>query len=143
MNTIRDMDKFVQMKAAMAMEKAAANQGEASAGMGMGMGLMLPGMFANAFNRSNRDQGGAEGTVTCPDCSRRIPGDARFCPICGHQQVVLGQCGNCGKNLSPNAKFCSRCGEPVEHKVKAPVCSHCQAENIPHAMYCNQCGERL
>lgn len=144
MSTIRDMDKFVQMKAAMAMEKAAATQGEAAAGVGMGMGLMLPGMFASAFNRTTQEgQGGAQRAMTCPDCSHRIAADARFCPVCGHQQVVLGQCENCGKNLPANAKFCSRCGEPVERKIQVPVCSHCQAENLPHAMYCNQCGERL
>ena len=38
MNVIKDMSKFVQMKAAMAMEKAAENQGEAGAGARTGDG---------------------------------------------------------------------------------------------------------
>src|SRR5690606_21021880 len=42
MGLIQDMGKFLQLKAAMAIEKAAVAQGEAGAGLGMGMGLMLP-----------------------------------------------------------------------------------------------------
>jgi len=143
LNTIRDMDKFVQMKAAMAMEKAAATQGEAGAGVGMGLGLMLPGMFGTVFNRQPTERDGAPNGVICPDCSQKIPADARFCPACGHQQLVLSQCDNCGKNLSPNAKFCSRCGEPAGHRSAAIICKTCQTENLPHAMFCNHCGERL
>lgn len=143
MNTIKDMDKFVQMKAAMAMEKAAGSQGEAGAGVGMGMGLMLPGMFASAFNRPIGEKQQAAATVVCSDCSGNIPSDARFCPVCGHQQLVLAQCDNCGKNLSANAKYCSRCGLPAGQKAAAIVCKGCKTENIPHATFCNQCGERL
>ena len=46
MNVIKDMEKFVKLKAASAMEKAAENQSEAGAGMGMGIGMMMPAMFA-------------------------------------------------------------------------------------------------
>ncbi len=144
MNAIQDMDKFVQMKAAMAMEKAAENQGEAGAGVGMGMGLMLPGMFAHTVSQSSHGRSiPATETAVCPDCSRTIPVDARFCPDCGHQQVVLSQCGNCGKNLSPKARFCPQCGQSVVVKVQPVVCRHCKTENLPHSMFCNQCGERL
>lgn len=145
MNAIKDMDKFMQMKAAMAMEKAATTQGEAGAGMGMGMGFMLPAMFANAFQNHNgtREKPGAMPTTACPDCSREIPADARFCPACGHQQIVISQCGNCGKNLSPKAKFCPQCGLRVEQQATAVVCMKCNSENLPHSMFCNQCGERL
>jgi membrane protease subunit (stomatin/prohibitin family) len=143
MNAIRDMDKFIQMKAAMAIEKAAGSQGEAGAGAGMGMGLMLPGMFANAFNRGSGKGATSQATMVCPDCAHSIAADARFCPLCGHQQLVLSQCGNCGKNLSPQASFCSRCGEPAGKRAQATVCSNCKAENLPHSMFCNQCGERI
>ena len=143
MNTIGDMDKFIQMKAAMAMEKAASLQGEAGSGVGMGMGLMLPAMFQSTFSNPNAKGNNVGPTVTCPDCAHDIPADARFCPVCGHQQVVMCQCENCGKNLSPNAKFCSRCGEPTGSKVKMSICKNCKTENIPHATFCNQCGERL
>ncbi len=51
MEVFDDMNKLMQMKTAMAMEKIAdgsdsiAGNG-AQAGMGMGLGVMLPGMFA-------------------------------------------------------------------------------------------------
>lgn len=143
LHTIRDMDKFVQMKAAMAMEKAAASQGEAGAGVGMGMGLMLPAMFAGRFERSAPEKPADRPSTTCPDCAHEIAADARFCPVCGHQQVVLGQCDNCGKNLPPTARFCPRCGEPAGRRTAPATCGHCQAENLPHSVFCNQCGERL
>lgn len=41
LSVIQDMDKFVRMKAGMAMEKAAEAGGEAGVGLGMGMGMML------------------------------------------------------------------------------------------------------
>lgn len=143
LNTIRDMDKFVQMKAAMAMEKAAASQGEAGAGIGMGMGMMLPGMFSSVMHRPQGEVTQQAQTSSCPDCSRSIPADSRFCPACGHQQVVLSQCDNCGKNLSATAKFCSRCGQAVTKKSVPSACPECGTENLPHALFCNQCGERL
>jgi membrane protease subunit (stomatin/prohibitin family) len=146
MNVITDMDKFVRMKAAMAMEKAAENQGEAGAGLGMGMGMMMPAMF----NPMAPSGGGAQPqapppgqTISCPDCSNEIAGDSRFCPVCGHQLVVLSQCHECGKNLSPNARFCSRCGTATEDKVKAVFCGECGTENMAGATYCNHCGQRL
>ncbi|WP_163336824.1 SPFH domain-containing protein [Desulfopila sp. IMCC35008] len=146
MNAIKDMDKFMQMKAAMAMEKAASSQGESGAGMGMGMGLMLPGMFANAFQQNHNNRSGSTATsrtAECPDCSGQIPAEARFCPACGHQQVVISQCDNCGKNLSPNAKFCPQCGQKTGQQAGVSICGKCKAENLPQSMFCNQCGERL
>lgn len=146
MNAIQDIDKFIKLKAAMAMEKAAEGQSEAATGVGggfgMGMGLMLPGLFATTMQQGNSNQLKQVETV-CPDCSNTIPVNARFCPMCGHQQVVLSQCANCGKNLPPQAKFCSRCGEKVGQSGKSKFCSNCNTENLPGSMFCNQCGERL
>jgi membrane protease subunit (stomatin/prohibitin family) len=144
LGVIQDLDRLVQMKAAMAMEKAAESTGEAGSGMGMGMGLMMPAMFADMF----RSQAGSSGVVPtveskCPDCSHPIPSEAKFCPHCGHQQLVFDQCKNCGKNLPPNAKFCPRCGSAVDTKPEPKFCSHCGEENLPDSVFCNMCGERL
>jgi membrane protease subunit (stomatin/prohibitin family) len=143
MGVFDDMNKLMQMKAAMAMEKASQAEGGAGTGMGMGMGFMMPAMFSQYFDAAKpRDREAAE-TTSCPDCQNPIPTTAKFCPHCGHQQLVFTQCANCGKNLTPNAKFCSRCGHPAEEKPKPKFCSKCGNENLSDSMYCNQCGEKL
>jgi membrane protease subunit (stomatin/prohibitin family) len=144
LGAIKDLDGFVKMKAAMAMEKAAESTSEAGSGMGMGMGFMMPAMFADMFT----SKGGAPAAQTprepvCPDCGRPVSKDAKFCPYCGHQQVVFNQCTNCGKNLPPNAKFCPRCGTPSDKKPVPKICPACKSENLPGSVFCNQCGERL
>ena len=139
-----DMDQLIKMKAAMAMEKAAASGGGAESGMGLGMGLMLPAMFSRFFQEeAATSDTGAGFAQTCPDCGRRIPGEAKFCPHCGHQQIVFAQCGACGKNLPPNARFCPRCGGPAAAKAAPALCRACGTENLNDARFCNQCGERL
>ncbi|MBW1701684.1 MAG: SPFH domain-containing protein [Deltaproteobacteria bacterium] len=148
LGVIQDLDRLVKMKAAMAMEKAAESTGEAGSGIGMGMGLMMPAMFAEAFRpKEGGDTGGSPGPVpqeiNCPDCGHSIPRDSKFCPHCGHQQLVFDQCVNCGKNLPPNAKFCSKCGHPADEKPLSMICSNCKTENLPGASFCNQCGEKL
>ena len=148
MGVFEDMNKLMQMKSAMAMEKAAEAAGEGATGMGTSLGLMMPAMFANYF------QAGSKGTpsaaplpsdaeaATCQECRCAIPVAAKFCPMCGHQQLVFIQCGHCGKNLSPNANFCSRCGHPAEEKPRPVVCQACGAENVAGAKFCTQCGEK-
>ena len=146
MNVFKDMDKLMQMKAAMAMEKASDAQGGSGAGLGMGMGLMMPAMFAQYFTgnkKADRPDGGEKTDFSCHECQHPIPTDARFCPQCGHQQLVFNQCSNCGKNLKPHAQFCSRCGHPAKETPGPKICSNCKNENLSDSMYCNQCGEKL
>jgi len=143
MNVIHDMEKFVKMKAAMAMEKAATAQGEAGAGIGMGMGLMMPAMFSQNLGQSKVSTTPTAESSSCPDCRQNIPSDARFCPFCGHQQLILSRCSNCQKNLTPNAKFCSKCGHPADSKPAPVFCAECNTENVPGAKYCNQCGYQM
>ena len=139
------MNKLMQMKTAMAMEKLAespdgmAGNG-AGAGMGMGMGMMLPGIFASQM--AGGSTGAAPTQAACEECRRSIPVDASFCPWCGHQQVVFEKCTACGKNITTGAKFCPRCGEPTGGKAKTWFCTACGAENLIQALFCNQCGEK-
>lgn len=140
LNVFDDVNKLLKLKAAMAIEKAAESQGEAGAGMGMGMGIMMPAMFAEMWKGKTSI---ADGAPTCPDCEHPLMKDARFCPSCGHQQVIFDRCDGCSKNLPPNAKFCSRCGKPVSEKPQPKSCPHCGAENIPTSVFCNQCGEKI
>ncbi len=148
MGAFKDMDKLMKMKAAMAMEKASESEGGSDA-MGAGMGVMLPAMFAQYFTgagASNAKQSKPESVksaAACSECGNPIPVDAKFCPQCGHQQVVFEQCNHCGKNLTPNAKFCPRCGRSVEAELKARFCSKCGSENLPDSHFCVKCGEQV
>ncbi len=145
MGVFQDMNKLMQMKAAMAMEKASESEAGAGPGMGLGMGLMMPAMFSQYFSgkQSDPQQPAAAETTACPDCQSAIPQNAKFCPQCGHQQLVFSQCTQCGKNLTPNAKFCSRCGQPAEEKQTPKFCPQCGTENEPDSMFCNKCGEKI
>ena len=145
MGVFDDMNKLMQMKAAMAMEKASESEAGAGPGMGMGMGLMMPAMFSQYFTgqQSAPQQPAAAETTACPDCQSAIPHNAKFCPQCGHQQLVFSQCSQCGKNLTPSAKFCSRCGQPAEEKQTPKFCAQCGNENEPDSMFCNLCGEKI
>lgn len=139
-----DMNKLMQMKAAMAMEKASESEG-ASTGMGAGLGVMLPAMFARYFSTDGKQaqEDGAKEATGCHECGKSIPVDSKFCPYCGHQQLVFSQCRKCGKNLTPNANFCPRCGHAAEEKEKSNICKKCGGSNLSESIFCNMCGEKL
>ena len=142
MGVIQDMNKLLKMKAAMAMEKASESQG--SEGMGAGLGLMMPAIFADylkgaeAQSRQKTDKE----AFLCAECQHAIPRGAKFCPMCGHQQIVFKKCTHCGKNMTPNANFCPRCGHPTGGEPDPKFCANCGAKNLSESLYCNQCGEK-
>jgi len=146
MEVFQDMEKLMKMKAAMALEQAAEAGGQSDTGsaFGAGLGLMMPAMFAQYLNPAAQPQTTeAPRSTACAECKSPLAVDAKFCPQCGHQQVVFVQCTKCNKNLAPNARFCSRCGQAVETEATSRNCPHCKAENLGDAMFCNQCGEKL
>jgi membrane protease subunit (stomatin/prohibitin family) len=145
MGVFDDMNKLMQMKAAMAMENASESEGGAGMGMGAGMGLMLPAMFAQYFAgaRPQTAPGEDQPESKCPECHNSIPTRSKFCPDCGHQLLVFEECAHCSKNLTPTAKFCSRCGHPADEKPETQFCPNCGNENLDDAIFCNDCGEKL
>ncbi len=143
-----DMDKLIQMKAAMAMEKAASANNTAGGGMGMGMGMMMPAMFAQHLTNTSANTSGTASTTreemtACPECKHGVPIDAKFCSACGLQLLIFGMCTHCDEKLPPNAKFCPGCGRPAQEKPKPSVCQQCGTDNLPGASFCNQCGDKL
>jgi len=140
------MTEFVQLKAASALEKAAESGGPAEGALGMGLGLMAPG-FLTGIAGLGQAVGGtttaAPPSAACPECGLSAPADARFCPHCGHQILVLRRCAGCGKNLGPRARFCPACGSPADAAPHDKVCPGCGERNRPEALFCNACGERI
>ncbi len=143
MGVFKDMEKLMQMKAAMAMESAAQSEGGGGTGMGTSLGLMLPAMFAQYFSASKPAPEPPTARTSCPECKSEVPADSKFCPQCGHQLVVFDQCARCGKNLAPSAKFCPRCGLAAAAAPRKHLCKHCGAENLAESIFCNDCGEKL
>lgn len=144
MGVFKDMNKLMQMKSAMAMEEAATAEGSAGQGIGMGMGLMMPAMFAKNFSTVGQEaaKGGQSPQTDCPACEKPIPADSKFCPHCGHHQVVIHQCSSCGENLTADARFCPHCGHQVDEKPQPKICPKCGEQNLPDASFCNHCGEK-
>jgi membrane protease subunit (stomatin/prohibitin family) len=156
-----DMNRLLQMKAAMAMEKAAQSTGGAGDGVGLGMGLMMPAMFLPQLAAGAARPAGPTGTEpghgdpsgsggpqrpvgpVCPGCQHPVSADARYCAACGQQLLIFDVCAHCHEKLPPNARFCSACGRPAQEKPRPRACPKCQAENLPDSVYCNQCGEKI
>ncbi len=144
----QDFERLMQLKAAMAMEKAASAGEGSGSGMGTALGLMLPAMFSQFFAVGRPTPPGPgsappDAAATCPECQSPAAADAKFCPQCGHQLVVFDRCARCGKNLTPAARFCPRCGLEVGNGPQKKFCPHCGAENLADAVHCNDCGEKL
>jgi membrane protease subunit (stomatin/prohibitin family) len=124
MGAVGDMNRYMQFKAARAIEKAseadgggAAAAGTASAGMGLGLGagfgIMLPGMIKQAMTPPGQPPApGAQPPSLCPKCNGPVPLNANFCPSCG---ATLGAapCPKCNTPNPSGAKFCSNCGSKL------------------------------
>ncbi len=137
----KNLGDLMQLKTAIAMEKAAENPGTPGAAMGAGVGMMMPAMLMQQYHPDGLQT--RERQQTCHECGGTIPASAQFCPLCGHQLVIFSQCAHCGKNLPPSAQFCPRCGTPVSQSPQKKKCPKCGYENLHNSIFCNQCGERL
>jgi membrane protease subunit (stomatin/prohibitin family) len=145
---VGDLDQFMKFKAAKAIGDAAAQTGAVGAdgsaatgmglGLGAGLGMMMPSILQRAMGGSSAPAGPL---VVCAKCHAEISEAARFCPMCGHQIVVVNRCLKCGKDLPVEASFCMVCGAKVE-KERAR-CTRCGKETLPGATYCNHCGDKV
>jgi membrane protease subunit (stomatin/prohibitin family) len=134
-----DVNKLLQMKAAMAIEEAGKAEG-AGAGVA-GMGLIMPAMLMNLFAKPQN--GAPRQSVECPGCKHALPAQAAFCPSCGKQLLVFNVCSKCGAEAPPEAKFCHMCGQSTSVKPSPRVCPKCAVENVIESVFCNRCGEKL
>ena len=55
--------------------------------------------------------------LSCPNCGKALPDDAKFCGDCGTTVVAQEKkpdyCANCFAELPENVKFCLQCGKPA------------------------------
>jgi len=145
---VGDLDQFMKFKAAKAMGDAAAQtsptgaEGSAATGMGLGLGAGLGMMIPSILQRAMGDSSASSNpSVVCAKCHAEIGEAARFCPMCGHQIVVVNRCLKCGKDLPVEARFCMVCGAKVQREQAK--CPHCGKEALSGATYCNHCGEKI
>ena len=68
------------------------------------------------------DSGGMQ-VQTCPNCSKKLPDNAKFCDACGTRLSIDAACPACGAPAVPGAAFCEQCGKPLEPSpaAKAPA----------------------
>ena len=148
MGVVGDMNKFMQFKAANAMEAAANNPGGGAGaamglGAGAGLGMAQAQMLANAMNQPQPQQQQAKAPgVACPSCQATNLAGAKFCSSCGKGIPSAAACPKCNTQNAPGAKFCNSCGTSMAAAAK-PVCAKCNTENAPGAKFCAGCGNAM
>ena len=161
MGALGDMNRFMQFKAAKAMEKAAEQPGGGAAagvglGMGAGLGFMMPGMIQQSMAAGQPGAPGpaasgpapappspaaaaaATAALVCAACNTSNAPAARFCSGCG-QALAKPKCPACGTENPSGAKFCNNCGANLSRKK----CAGCGADNDPAANFCSGCGAKI
>ncbi len=123
------------------LETAADNQGVAGgvmgAGMGLGMGFGIGGQMGNQMNAVMST---AEEMKACPNCSKQIGVNTKFCPHCGTdttkkaEEKAKANCSACGAALPDGTKFCPECGRKLNR------CADCGADMPDGAAACPSCG---
>lgn len=131
------------------LENASKNEGNSGSIMGAGMGLSMGmgvgsavgGMMNDLRTQVPSNSISAKATIQCPSCKATIPGDSKFCAICGKTvgatTTVLIKCNKCQNDMPANSKFCPSCGDVYN------ACPVCGADNAAEAANCVACGAGL
>ena len=121
LEAVGGLQRYMQFKAARAIEEAAKVRveggGTAGAGMGLGlgagMGMMMPGMIMQAMQGKPTVPSGL--TVKCPKCQMTIVSGAKFCSNCGEKLIheATKTCPHCKNTIPLEVKFCPECGKKL------------------------------
>ena len=133
-----DLNKLLQLKAAMAVEKVAEQQGAAGAGAGMGLGLMMPAMFANAFAGGGR---ACRRPTPCPSAATRLR-RARFARVAADSSWS-SRSASAARKTSPRGSLLRPLRHTLGRKAPGEEMREVRLENLPESVFCNQCGEKL
>ncbi len=129
-------------------EQGGSGGGMAELGAGMGAGLAM----ANAMGQGMQSTSGMQQTPPpgpqtsmkkCPECGKMVPGDAQFCPYCGHkfEEKRMKKCVSCGRDIPEDAMFCPYCG--ARQEPEKLHCPNCGKEIPPDVAFCPYCGHKL
>jgi predicted amidophosphoribosyltransferase len=104
--------------------------------MGYGFWPILPWWGFGWVNQWN--------TRPCPQCTRPVPSNARYCPWCRAEMGVAGSaqaatCPECNAATLPGAVYCHQCSA----KLPANECASCHASISPQAKFCSECGKSV
>ncbi len=144
MAALGNLDKYMKLKAARAMQDAAQGGGAgggaggaASAGMGLGMGAgfgaTMAGMLSQSMQGATQQGGGGAGGAAAPVPA---PGGG---PAAGGGAAAAGAaCPQCRAQVPAGAKFCMSCGSAIATTL---FCHNCGAKVPQGAKFCGNCGE--
>lgn len=149
---------YQQERAYDILDVAAANEGTTSefigAGLGMSMGMNIGNTVGNFMSGAVSNVQGESMSVPeeekkkteqnaeniCQKCKSILPGNAKFCPKCGAEQIEDTDeviCPYCGEQV-PKGKFCIACGKSMEK-----ICPKCGAAISDEMKFCMSCGEKI
>lgn len=105
-------------------EKAASNESEgnvAGAGIGMGVGMSIGNQMMDndlmGNKKSNSEQSHINHHSACCACKKEISDSAKFCHLCGTEQVKeISFCEDCGEKKPVSVNFCPSCGKDCRYK---------------------------
>jgi len=97
------------------------------------LGWLTVMMVRAAVGAADVDPGAAESAARCPECSRAVAREARFCQHCAHPMQAAGQvrqCAGCGGQVWRSDRHCRSCGRalpaaPMEtRRARAEIAVH-------------------